>query len=194
MKDFSPNHYERAFENWLIDNHIQYVTVDEHKKSAFGQSKVKSFDFLLYPPNEQGPRFAVRSPRDSLRRTPDSGTQQIIIAEVKGRLFKGTSFAKLTGFECWVTAEDIDGLTKWREVFGRGHTAVFVFAYKIENVDVDFDGREVYDSDTNRYVFFAIELDDYRRFMKRRSPKWQTVTLPADRFRQCATQLQQLLF
>ncbi len=32
MKDFSPNHYERAFENWLIDNRIQYIAVDEHPK------------------------------------------------------------------------------------------------------------------------------------------------------------------
>jgi hypothetical protein len=170
MTDFSPNHYEQAFENWLIDNHIQYTRVDEHKKAAFGRSKVKSFDFLLYPPNEQP-----------------------VIAEVKGRLFKGTSFAKLTGFECWVTAEDIDGLVKWQEVFGREHAAVFVFAYKVENIDVDFDGREVYDFDENRYVFFAVRLDDYREFMKRRSPKWQTVTLPADKFRQCATQMQNLL-
>jgi hypothetical protein len=174
MKDLSPNHYEHAFENWLIDNHIRYIAVDEQKRAAFGRCKIKSFDFLLYPPNKQ-----------------------IIIAEVKGRAFKGTSFAKLTGFECWVTAEDIDGLTKWQEVFsagrsmaGQGHTAVFIFAYKIENIDVDFDGRDVYDLDAGRYVFFAVKLDDYRRFMKRRSPKWQTVTLPADKFRQCAVQIQ----
>ena len=169
MKDSSPNHYERAFENWLIDNHVRYVAVDEQKRAAFGLCKFKSFDFLVYPPN-----------------------QQAIIAEVKGRSFKGTSFAGLTGFECWVTAEDVNGLTKWREVFGQGHTAVFVFAYKIENIDVDFDGREVYDFDANRYVFFAVKLDDYRAFMKRRSPKWQTVTLPADKFRQCAIELRGL--
>jgi hypothetical protein len=43
-------------------------------------------------------------------------------------------------------------------------------------------------------MFFTVKLDDYRRFMKRRSPKWQTVTLPADKFRQCAVQMQELLF
>jgi hypothetical protein len=170
MKDFSANHYERAFENWLIDNRIQYVAVDEHKKSAFGRSKIKSFDFLLYPPN-----------------------QQIIVAEVKGRSFKGTSLVKLAGLECWVTADDVDGLAGWQEVFGPGHTTVFVFAYKIENVDVDFDGRDFYDYADSRYVFFAVRLDDYRRFMKRRSPKWKTVTLPADKFRQCAVGMQKLL-
>ncbi|MFA5239372.1 MAG: HYExAFE family protein [Phycisphaerae bacterium] len=169
MKDLSPNHYERAFQNWLIDNKIQYASVNEQKRAECESGKIKSFDFLLYPPGGE-----------------------IIIAEVKGRAFKGTSFAGLAGFECWVTAEDIDGLVNWRDALGQGHTAVFVFAYKMENIDVDFDGREVYDFDANRYVFFAVKLDDYRAFMKRRSPKWQTVTLPADKFRQCAIELRGL--
>ncbi len=171
MKDFLRNHYERAFENWLIDSNIQHIIVDERKRAALGRAKLKSFDFLLYPPNGQ-----------------------IIIAEVKGRTFKGTSFAGLAGFECWVTADDIDGLANWRQVFGPTHTAIFIFAYKIENIDVDFDGREVFDYNADRYVFFAVALDDYRSFMKRRSPKWKTVTLPADKFRQCAIQMQSLLF
>jgi len=170
MKDFLRNHYERAFENWLIDNNIQYIVIDERRRAALGRAKLKSFDFLLYPPNGQ-----------------------IIIAEVKGRAFKGTSFAKLAGFECWVTADDIDGLANWQQVFGPTHTATFIFAYKIENIDVDFDGREVFDYNADRYVFFVVALDDYRGFMKRRSPKWQTVTLPADKFRQFAVQMRNLL-
>ena len=169
MKDFSPNHYERAFQNWLIDNRIQYIAIDEHKRASFARCKVKSFDFLVYP-----------------------ATGQIIIAEVKGRKFKGTSLAKLTGFECWVTAEDVDGLVKWQRVFGPAYQALFIFAYKAENVDVDFDGRDVFEFDTDRYVFFAVKLDDYRSFMKRRSPKWRTVTLPADKFRQCAIEISEL--
>jgi len=170
MKDLTRNQYERAFENWLIDNRIQYIAIDEHKRAAFARCKVKTFDFLLYPRNGQ-----------------------IIITEVKGRKFKGTSFAQLAGLECWVTTEDVDGLTKWQEVFGPGHQAIFVFAYEMENIDVDFDGRDVYDFSQNRYTFFCITLDDYRKFMKRRSPKWQTVTLPADEFRQCAVQISELL-
>ena len=170
MKDYSPNHYERAFENWLVDNRIQYIAIDEHKRAAFARCKVKSFDFLVYPADGQ-----------------------IVIAEVKGRKFKGSNLAKLTGFECWVTAEDVDGLVKWQQVFGLGYQAVFVFVYKIERIDVDFDGRDVFDFDADRYIFFTVELNDYRSFMKRRSPKWQTVTLPADKFRQCAVQISELL-
>jgi hypothetical protein len=171
MKNFRPNHYERAFGNFLIDNRIQYIAVDEKKRAALGKSNIKSFDYLLYPRN-----------------------QQIIIAEIKGRRFKGTSLAKLAGFECWVTADDVEGLTNWQQTFSSGHTAVFIFAYRIEKVDVDFDGRETYEFDGNKYIFFAVPLDDYRKAMVLRSPKWRTVTLPADKFRQYAVQLQNLLF
>jgi hypothetical protein len=170
MRDFSPNHYERAFENWLIDNRIRYIVVDEHKRAAFARRKIKSFDFLVYP-RKGG----------------------VIIAEVKGRKFAGTSVAKLAGFECWVTIEDIEGLSRWRQIFGNGHQGVFIFAYKAENIDVDFDGMDVLDFDAGRYVFFCIRLDDYCLFMKRRSPKWQTVTLPADKFRQYAVEISKLL-
>jgi len=168
--NFPPNHYELAFENWLIDNHVKHIAVDEHKRTVFGHSEIKSFDFLLYLRNGQP-----------------------IITEVKGRRFKGASLAKLAGLECWVTAEDVDGLTRWRQVFGDGHTAIFVFAYEIENIDVDFDGREVFEYDGKRYLFLCVTLDNYRRFMKRRSTKWQTVTLPAARFRECAVQIDSLL-
>ena len=170
MEYSSVNHYEKAFENWLIDNSIKYTAVDDSKRSAFGSSKIKSFDFLLYP-----------------------AKQNTIIAEVKGRLFKAASFAGLTSLECWVTTDDIEGLVQWQKVFGSNHTIAFVFAYKIENIDVDFDGLNFYDYAAARYVFFTISLDDYRRFMKVRSPRWKTVTLPANKFRECAVQMQKLL-
>ena len=170
MKEPLPNHYERAFENWLIDNGIRYEAVDEHKRASFGPDGVKSFDFLLYPQQ-----------------------RETIIAEVKGRTFKGSSLAGLAGLECWVTAEDVEGLVKWQQALGTGHQSTFVFVYRIDNVDVDSDGWELFDYDSNRYAFFCIRLDDYRKFMKRRSPKWQTVTLPAEKFRQCAVHISEFL-
>ncbi len=166
MKDCTPNHYEQAFENWLKDSRIQYVAADEHERATVSRRKVKTPDFLLYP-----------------------NDGRTIIAEVKGRKFQGKSLEKLAGFECWVTREDVDGLGRWQEVLGAGHEAVFVFAYRIENVDVDFDGRDVFEFGAGRYLFFCIRLDDYRLYMKRRSPKWQTVTLPAEEFRRCAVDI-----
>ena len=170
MKDSFPNHYEQAFENWLKDHRIQYVAADEHRRAAVSRHKVKSPDFLLYP--------------------HDGRT---IIAEVKGRKFRGASLEKMTGFECWVTAEDVDGLAEWQSVFGEDHLAVFVFAYRVEMVDVDFDGRDVFEFGGYKYMFFCVKLDDYRLYMKRRSPKWRTVTLPAENFRGCAIEISRFM-
>ncbi len=169
MKNFHLNHYEKAFGNWLIDNHVQYIAVDEQKRAALGSSNVKSFDYLLYPPSEN-----------------------IIVAEVKGRKFKGSSLVKLTGLECWVSTDDIDSLSKWQEIFGPTHRAAFVFAYNIANPDIDDDGRRIYEYNNRKYIFFCIKLDDYIKHMKQRSPKWKTVTLPAENFRTCAVQMQNL--
>lgn len=170
MQDSFPNHYERAFQNWLIDHRIKHTALNNQNAIEFGHKGIKSFDFLLELENGKK-----------------------ILAEVKGRRFKGISFEKLSSLECWVTAGDIDGLTQWSEILGSDFKALFVFTYKIENIDVDFDGKEVFEFDSNRYIFFCISLEDYRKFMKQRSPKWQTVTLPADKFREYAVSLADFL-
>jgi hypothetical protein len=162
--------YEQVFESWLGENRVQYMVVDQQKRKMFARSKIKSFDFLLYP--------------------ADSAP---FIAEVKGRKFKGKSLAALAGLECWVTMEDVQGLIRWEQVFADGFKAVFIFAYEFENLDVETDGREVYDFKNSRYMFYAVRLDDYREFMKVRSPKWQTVTLPAAKFREFAIPVRELL-
>ena len=171
MKNFHLNHYERAFGNWLIDNKVRYIEVDESKRAAFGSRRIKSFDYLLCPPN-----------------------QKTIIAEVKGRGFKGKTLVGLRGFDCWVSADDVESLNQWQTVFGPTHFAAFIFVYKIQNMDVDFDGLGMYEFDGSRYVFFCIKLQDYLTHMKLRSPRWRTVTLPADKFRKYAIPLQNLNF
>ena len=67
MRDLSPNHYERAFENWLLDHGVACVKADEHKRPGPSEKSVKNFDFLVFP----------RSDRK-------------VIVEVKGRTFRGT--------------------------------------------------------------------------------------------------------
>ena len=174
------NHYEEAFKNWLSDNRIQYLPVDQHKRRVFSRFKIKSFDFLVYPPG--------------------SGA---VMAEVKGRKYKGTSLAGLSGLECWVTMDDVRGLIRWNQVLNAGTQgigdkelpcrAVFVFVYEFANVDVEADGFEVYDCMDKSFVFFVIKLDDYREHMVVRSPKWQTVTLPAAKFREAAVGIREFL-
>ena len=174
------NHYEEAFMNWLSDNRIRYLPVDQHKRRVFSRFKVKSFDFLVYPPGGGA-----------------------VMAEVKGRKYKGTSLAGLSGLECWVTMDDVRGLIRWNQVLNAGmqgagdkghpYEAAFLFVYEFANVDVEADGAEVYDCGDKNFVIFAVRLDDYRESMVVRSPKWQTVTLPAAKFREVAVGIREFL-
>ena len=170
MRDPASNHYARAFESWLVDHRIHYVAVDQQKRATFSKSKIKSFDFLLYPEGKD-----------------------VFVAEVKGRKFKGDSFAKLTNLVNWVTMDDVTGLGQWQQVFGNKYIPIIIFVYALDMVDVESDGREFYDFHDKRYVFFAVRLDDYRLHMTLRSPKWRTVNLPAKAFRNIAISLEELL-
>ncbi|AQT69042.1 hypothetical protein STSP2_02225 [Anaerohalosphaera lusitana] len=176
------NDYEIALESWLIENRLKYVAVDQQKRNHFARNSVKSFDFLLYN-NRAG-------------LCPDAA--DMIVAEVKGRLYKGTNFASLSGLQNWVTQDDVIGLEDWQSVLQESSArqkveAVFVFAYRFEKIDVETDGRATYDFCDNRYAFLAVKLDDYRKLMKVRSPKWKTFSVPAADFRQIAKPLGQFL-
>ena len=163
MRSLSPNHYECAFENWLIDHQIPYVRSDEHQRLGPSDHSVKNFDFLL----------RLQSGRK-------------VIVEVKGRTFSGASLAELSGLECWATLDDIEGLQVWQKALGSDHEAVFVFVYRVVQADVDFDGHESLTLGADRYVFFCIRLADYLRCMKNRSRRWRTVALAATDFRRHA--------
>ena len=166
-----PNHYERAFASWLKDSGIRYIAIDQQKRAAFARTAVKSFDMLIYP-------------KDS---------DEVLVAEVKGKRFYGSSLAGMAGMQNWVSIDDIRGLSAWQEALGAEHKGVFVFVYEIVNVDVDLDGREAYDFGNRRYVFFCVRLEDYMSWMTVRSPQWRTLFLPARGFRNCCIEAAEML-
>jgi hypothetical protein len=164
------NHYERAFESWLKDNGVQYLLVDQQKRAAFSRSKIKSFDFLFY--------------------APDSNAY---IAEIKGRKFSGKTFTAFGSLPNWVTIDDVKGLGNWVKIFGGRYQGLFVFAYELENIDVDTDGREIYEYLGGRYVFVAIRLSDYQKGATGRSKKWKTVHLSAEFYKNCIVDADELI-
>lgn len=170
MREDSGNRYEQAFEAWLIDQHVEFVRAEEHRRPGCLGTTVKSFDFLLHT----------------------RGGKHVIV-EVKGRTYKGTSLIDLKGLDCWVTLDDVNGLHLWQQALGKDYAAAFVFAYRVAQVDVEYDGREAFSFGPDRYLFFAVRATDYGRCMKRRSPKWRTVTLPAADFRKCVVDPASLL-
>ncbi len=161
------NIYERAFEAWLRERRIPYRAVDQSRRREFKCRRVKSFDFAISTP------------------------AGLLLADVKGRLFRGASLVGLKGVQTWVTEDDVRGLEAWRKAMAdREWTqAGFIFAYQLTQVDVETDGVEVMVFEGRRFVFLLVLLDDYQKAMRRRSPRWRTVYLSADVFRSVAQPL-----
>ena len=164
------NHYEKAFEGWLKDNGIGYLAIDQHKRAAFSRSKIKSFDFLFY-----------------------SADMRPYIAEIKGRKFSGRNFAAFGNLQNWVTDDDICGLENWIKIFRGQYLGLFVFAYDLANIDVETDGREIFEYRGKRYVFTAVRLVDYLQGATVRSIKWKTLHLSAEYYKQCVINIDELI-
>ncbi len=157
------NHYEKAFESWLRERKIQYVSVDQNKRAVFKKVSIKSFDFII-----------------------PSKDRQILIVEVKGRKFTADSLKKTSALQTWVSIDDVEGLENWQRIFGNHYKAVFAFIYKMELPEVDFGEYDYFVFNDNKYIFLIIPLDEYKKRMVLRSPKWRTVTLLTKDIKQCA--------
>lgn len=159
-------HYEAAFEAFMRDRGIPYVAVDEAKRALFSNAKLKSFDFVVYSKN--GPNLLI---------------------DVKGRQVRNRSSRR--GFETWTEEQDVTDLIQWQQVFGEGFKAVFAFVYWIDPPLTPETGMFAFRD--KWYLLMGIDLIEYRNHMRRRSPKWGTVALPAADFRQLARPLESWL-
>jgi len=152
-------HYEAAFEAYLREKGIPYVAVDEAKKALFSNAKLKSFDFVVY--SKSGPNLLV---------------------DVKGRQMRNGKSSR--SYENWTEQRDVDDLLQWQQVFGEGFTAMFMFMYWIEPPLTPEPA--MFQHKDKWYLLMGIDLHEYRDHMRQRSPKWETVCLPAESFRAIA--------
>jgi hypothetical protein len=159
-------HYEAAFEAFLRNKGIPCVVVDEAKRALFANAKLKSFDFVVY--SKSGPNLLV---------------------DVKGRQLRNRS--SRSGFETWATEQDIADLMQWEQVFGEGYKGLISFVYWIDPPLTPEPG--MFEFKGRWYYMVGIELAEYRNHMRRRSPKWETVALPAEHFRSLARPIEQWL-
>jgi hypothetical protein len=159
-------HYEAAFEAFLRHRKIPYVAVDEAKKALFANARLKSFDFVVYSKN--GPNLLI---------------------DVKGRMAKNRKGR--SGFDSWTTQRDVTDLMQWEQVFGDGFKAVITFMYWIDAPLSPEKG--MFEHRDKWYLLMGIDLAEYRSKMRRRSPKWETVCLPAGEFRSLARPLESWL-
>lgn len=112
LQQVGTEHYEKALEDYLRAHALPYLRVDQIKRSAFAEVRLKSFDLVIY--REQG---------------------ENILVDVKGRKWPYPGKNGKRYWENWVTADDLDGLARWEEVFGPGFKAAFVFCYWLTGAD-----------------------------------------------------------
>lgn len=159
-------HYEQAFEHYLRANRVPYVAVDEAKKALIprdhataGLSSLKSFDFVVYGPRRN------------------------LLIDVKGRKHAGCRGRRL---ENWVTHDDLECLEYWATLFGESFIPTFVFIYWCQLQPPDALFEEVFEFGQRWYALREVTLEDYRREMTLRSPKWRTWSVSSARFAQIA--------
>jgi hypothetical protein len=156
-------HYEAAFEDFLRTEGVPYVAVDETKRSVFGDTKVKSFDFLVY------------------------GSEDVTwLADVKGRRFPYDLVTGRRYWENWVTGADLESLECWQQTFGQTFRCALVFTYWLSGPVRHWPRVRVHPYRDRYYVFLAVDADGYRAHCRRRSPRWDTYTLPRSVFRRLA--------
>jgi hypothetical protein len=163
-------HYDQAFEKYLRDNGIPYVAVDEAKRALQGAKApvtLKSFDFVVY--SEKGPNLLV---------------------DVKGRKHSGRSTRSLDN---WVTQQDVESLEKWERIFGEGFIGAFAFLYWCEQQPPDALFTEIFENGGRWYAVLGIRLADYKAHVKQRSPRWETVNMPAKEFARLSRPLKEML-
>jgi len=153
-------HYEAAFEDYVRSQGWPYVSVDERKKAIFSGARVKSFDFLVYPPGR--PAWLV---------------------DIKGRKFPYQVRHGRRYWENWVTREDLEGLRRWEGVFGPGFEPVLVFVYWLVGLCRGEPTPSLHRFRDQYYAFVSISAAEYAAHARRRSPKWDTVTVPGRAFR-----------
>jgi hypothetical protein len=85
----------------------------------------------------------------------------------------------------------VKDLVEWETVFGEGFKAILTFVYWIEPPLAA--GPGMFQHRDRWYLLMGMDLGDYRGHMRRRSAKWETVSVPAREFRSLARPLESWL-
>lgn len=162
------NHYEAAFEAYLRARQIPYVAVDESRRSLLADASIKSLDYIVSSTN---------------------GNTWLV--DVKGRRFP--SGMRKQYWKNWSTRDDLVSMAQWERLFGERFRAVFVFAYAILGDRAPLPREQLFEFREALYAFVGIRLEQYAFYAKQISPRWDTVAMPYERFRELAEPMDRLL-
>jgi hypothetical protein len=156
------NHYEAAFEAFLRAQRVAYVAVDEARRSWHGERSLKNIDFLVTPP----------------------AAEERWLVDVKGRHFP--SGQKKQYWRNWTTADELRSLGHWEELLGERFEAILLFAYLVRGDVAPLPAGDLFPFRGQWYAFLAVRLEHYLAQARQLSPKWDTWSIPAPRFRSLA--------
>jgi hypothetical protein len=154
------NHYDAAFEAYLREARVPYVVVDEARRALWNEVSLKSLDFVVYSP-----------------------TLGNLLVDVKGRRCPAAGDPG-SSWENWATADDLESLGRWEQVFGPNFRALLVFAYHLPETPLVRQPTAMFTFRDRTYGFYGVWAEAYRQLMRTRSPKWETVWLPSGSFRE----------
>jgi hypothetical protein len=164
------NHYEAAFEAYLLDRRVAYVAVNEQHRSRLpAGGSLKSVDFIVSP--------------------ADGAT---LLVDVKGRRFPSGNNRKQY-WRNWSTWDDMRSLARWQDQLGPQSLALLGFVFHVVGERAPLAAERLFAHRGQRYAMLAVRAADYIRFARPLSAKWQTISMPAAIFRQAAIPFDDLL-
>ena len=84
-------------------------------------------------------------------------------------------------------------MSRWEKLFGERFAGLFVFAYNIHGDRSPLPADDLFEHHGALYGFVAIRLEYYAVYARQISPRWDTVAMPVERFRQLAQPIHALL-
>ncbi len=165
------NHYEAAFEAYLRARGIPYVAVDEARRSLMANGvSIKSLDFIVSSPSST-----------------------VWLVDVKGRRFPSGDDQSRHYWKNWSTCDDLRSLGQWETLFGANFRGLFVFAYHALGDRAPLPAAQLFEFRGGLYGFVGVSLADYAARCHQISPRWDTVAMPTEEFRQLARPIEELL-
>lgn len=182
MKSRRRNHYDNAFRTQLELKGTGYAAIDESRRAKLHDARLKSMDYVV------------------------QSHGWTLLIDVKGR--RGNDRQLDHSAENWTEREEIESMLRWQQVFGARTLSVLVFVYHRAGFECDLETTNRVMTDAplpsaetcrleseleDHYRFFAITVGAYSRAMRLRSPRWDTVSIPRQRFRELRQPLGQFL-
>ena len=157
------NHYEAAFEAYLRTLRLPYIPSEENRRSLLADgTTIKNFDFIVTVPGDNS-----------------------WLVDVKGRRFPGGR-KNHNYWKQWSVFDDLVGMQTWETLFGRKFQGLFVFAYQVVGSKSPVPLEKLFVFRKRLYAFIGIRFAEYLPEARLISPRWNTYSMPARRFRQLA--------